>query len=466
MLLDYARSFEQNTHRGLSAFIGYLDRLVESGSELAAAQRDRGAGDGGVKIMSIHASKGLEFPVVILANTYHQFVSDASKAVLLHPRYGYAQKRYDPALSASFNTLPRMALSMEIARAEKSEELRVLYVALTRARQKLIILATPRTGAASFLDGVSKKLAGEREISPYVVRTCARIADWIAMCAMLHPDGEPLRQYAGTEVDFEHEAEYRMVCRVVTDPFEKDDDCEIDVEAVAIENESGDKYSPIVAELKKHANFVYPYEGLNRLPVKVAASMLAHRDSPVGEKRYLNRPAFLSDEKLNAAEKGTALHAFMQFADFAAARKGVRAEMERLVAGGYLTAQQAESIDVLRAADFINSALVTRCLNAEKVYKEYRFNVKIPASAVDPEEGERFPDETIILQGAVDLAFVEDGELVIVDYKTDRVKRAEDLAPLYRRQLELYRGAMEECVGMPVKECIIYSVRHGVEVTV
>jgi ATP-dependent helicase/nuclease subunit A len=466
MLLDYARSFEQNTHRGLSAFIGYLDRLTESGCDLGAAQRDRGAGDGGVKVMSIHASKGLEFPVVFLANTYHQFVSDASNAVLLHPRYGYAQKRYDPVLSASFNTLPRMALSMEIARAEKSEELRVLYVALTRARQKLIILATPRTGAASYLDGISKKLAGEREISPYVVRTCARLADWIAMCAMLHPDGEPLRQYAGTEVDYEHEAEYRMVCCVVTEPFDRDDESVPELEADEAEIGSALDESPIIAELRKHAAFVYPYEGLNRLPVKVAASALAHRDSPIGEKRYLNRPAFLSDEKLNAAEKGTALHAFMQFADFAAARKGIRDELDRLTAGGYLTPQQGESIDVVRAADFINSALVTRCLSAESVYKEYRFNVKIPAAAVDPEAGERFKDERIILQGAVDLAFIEDGELVIVDYKTDRVKQPEELAGRYRRQLELYRGAMEECLGVKVKECIIYSVWHGAEIKV
>ena len=182
--------------------------------------------------------------------------------------------------------------------------------------------------------------------------------------------------------------------------------------------------------------------------------------------RHLDRPAFLQGEKLTSAEKGTALHAFMQYADFAAAREDIEAQLQLLTDEGYLTQAQADSVDIEKARSFIDSELVTRCLNADKVYKEYRFNIRIPANRVDPEIEESLNEETVILQGAVDLAFVEDGELVIVDYKTDRVKAPEELAERYASQLLLYKDAMEECLSLPVKECLIYSIRHSREVAV
>lgn len=460
LLLDYARAFEQNTRRGLSSFVNYLDRLMEDGSDLPAAAGESG-GDFGVEMMTVHASKGLEFPIVFLANTARKFVSDSSKAVLLHSRYGYAQKLYDPALSASFNTMPRNALAMEKRRGEMSEELRVLYVAMTRAKQKLIMLATPSRPAGTYIAGVAKKLAGQREISPFAVRSVSALSDWLTMCALLHPDGEPLREYAGVSVDCDKQADFRLTCGVIDQPFDDDVD-ESDNADTAVTEEN----SAVIDELRRHAEYVYPYEGLSGLPVKVAASSLAHRMTEEAYDRHLDRPAFLQGEKLTSAEKGTALHAFMQYADFAAARENIKAQLQLLTDEGYLTQAQADSVDIEKARSFIDSELVTRCLNADKVYKEYRFNIRIPANRVDPEIEESLSEETVILQGAVDLAFVEDGELVIVDYKTDRVKAPEELAERYASQLLLYKDAMEECLSLPVKECLIYSIRHSREVAV
>ncbi|MBQ4238785.1 MAG: helicase-exonuclease AddAB subunit AddA [Ruminococcus sp.] len=460
LLLDYARAFEQNTRRGLSSFVNYLDRLMEDGSDLPAAAGESG-GDFGVEMMTVHASKGLEFPIVFLANTARKFVSDSSKAVLLHSRYGYAQKLYDPALSASFNTMPRNALAMEKRRGEMSEELRVLYVAMTRAKQKLIMLATPSRSAGTYIAGVAKKLAGQREISPFAVRSVSALSDWLTMCALLHPDGEPLREYAGVSVDCDKQADFRLTCGVIDQPFDDDED-ESDNADTAVTEEN----RAVIDELILHAEYVYPYEGLSGLPVKVAASSLAHRMTEEAYDRHLDRPAFLQGEKLTSAEKGTALHAFMQYADFAAAREDIEAQLQLLTDEGYLTQAQADSVDIEKARSFIDSELVTRCLNADKVYKEYRFNIRIPANRVDPEIEESLSEETVILQGAVDLAFVEDGELVIVDYKTDRVKAPEELAERYASQLLLYKDAMEECLSLPVKECLIYSIRHSKEVAV
>ena len=454
LLLDYASAFERNTKRGLSAFVGYLDRLLEDGSDLPAAHG--GGGDFGVELMTVHSSKGLEFPICFIANTARRFVSDKTKAVLLHSKYGYAQKLFDPALSASFNTMPRTAVAMELSRDEMSEELRILYVAMTRAKQKLIMVATPSKGAASQIESASKRLAGQREIAPFAVRSAVTLSDWIVMCALLHPDGEPLREYAGVEADYEPQSSFKFLCRIINKPF--DDAAEAVAGTAAREIAVDDS---AVRELEKHADFIYPYDGLRGLPVKVAASTLAHRFAEKSYDRHLDRPAFMSDEKLTSAEKGTALHAFMQFADFARAREDIRAELQRLADGGYLTAAQADSVDIARAESFFNSGLISRCLESSEVYKEYRFNVRIPAYRVKTDIAAEFADEPVILQGAVDLAFVEDGEIVIVDYKTDRVKDPSELVQRYSEQLRLYKGAMEECLGLPVKECLIYSVRHN-----
>ena len=317
--------------------------------------------------MTVHASKGLEFPICILANTARRLVSDSTNSVLLHSRCGYAQKLYDPALSASFNTMPRVALQMEIGRDEMSEELRVLYVAMTRAKQKLIMVATPSGNVENYLSRIAKKLAGQREISPFAVRSATALSDWLTMCAMLHPDGKPLRDMSDVEVDYENDSDFRFSCSVWNTPFDGGED-----EENAASDHTIEPNMRVIEELKQHIDFVYPYEGLRGLPVKVAASNLAHQFASVPYDRYLSRPAFMSDEKLTSAEKGTALHAFMQFADFAAARVDIRAELHRLTEGGYLTEAQAQSIDIERAEKFIQSPLVSRCLASPQVHKEYR----------------------------------------------------------------------------------------------
>ena len=281
------------------------------------------------------------------------------------------------------------------------------------------------------------------------------------MCALLHPDGETLREYAGVSADSEPQADFAFTCRVIDTPFDTND-----TEESITEDQDVHANTDLIDELKQHVDYRYPYEAIEALPVKVAASTLAHQMTDKAYDRYLDRPAFLQGEKLTSAEKGTALHAFMQFVDFAAARAELEAQLNHLHADGYLTDAQVNSIDKQRAERFIRSDLVTRCLHADEVYKEYRFNVKIPAKLVDPEIEEPFREEKVILQGAVDLAFVEDGELVIVDYKTDRVKDPQTLNDRYASQLMLYKDAMEACLGLPVKECLIYSIHHSKEIEV
>lgn len=460
-MLQYAKEFEQNTGNGLSKFVSYLDRLKSNGSDLGGAADLNASTHNAVCVMSIHSSKGLEFPVCFVANTARRFISDTRENVLLHSKYGFAVKRRDNELSAVFNTMLRQALSLEIKRSEKSEELRILYVAMTRAKQKLIMLCS-HNKLDSYISKISSQLASENTISPFVVRSATLLSDWIVMCALLHPDGECLRNICDSDVSPDLKADFDFDISVVDTCIFSDstEDEAVDIQPAEITNND-------VAEIiKSRSAFVYPYQALINLPSKVSASQLAHKMSVKDFDRILDKPAFMLDQKLTSAQRGTALHLFMQHVDFKLAREDFNAEFKRLIDLGYLSKAQADSIDVIRASEFINNDIITRCINSDRVFKEYRFTTKVDASVVDGSLPAEFGDEKIILQGAVDLAFVEDNSLVIVDYKTDRVKRAQELADIYSNQLLLYKNAMQQCTDYKVKECLIYSVYHSQSVSI
>lgn len=463
VFLDHARSFEQNTGRGLSSFITYLDRLTEEGTDLQGAVSSDDPSRNAVKLMSIHASKGLEYAVCFIANTAYDFISDAGKDVLLHPDYGIAMKRRDTALNVTYNTLPRKALSLEIKRIEKSEELRILYVGMTRAKEKLIMTCSNKF-PDRYPSKIASLLSSYDSISPFVVRKAGKNADWILMCAMLHPDGAALREEGGAWCSPDMNAGFPMRVNLIDSPLYQMDANEEETADAPILAPRQDEN--ILSAIERHSSFVYPYEELLSLPVKVAASELSHKLSDQRFDRILSTPAFMHQEKLTAADRGTALHAFLQYTDFKKAREDIAGEIDRLTKEGYLTETQAQSLDIGKATAFIRSKLVDRCLASEKVYKEYRFSAEIPAFYVKPSLSESFRDEKIILQGAVDLAFVEDGKLVIVDYKTDRVKTPSRLVDIYSSQLLLYKRALQECLRTEVSQCLIYSLFLSEEISV
>lgn len=453
LLKEYAKNFEAGNTKGLSRFVSYLNRLRENDSDIAGAVDLNASSTNAVHVMSIHASKGLEYPVCIIANTTRRFVSDVSDNVLLHSDLGIAVKRKDEKRNATFTTMPREALSLSIKRDEMSEELRVLYVAMTRAKQKLILLSSHKR-LDTYLSKIGANLVGSGAIMPFVVRNCDKISDWITMCALLHPDGESLREMAGCDIEPDSNADFRFdisIVPVLEDEIDEVDDMKV-VECGVVDTDSA-----VVDTLIKRTSFEYKNSAYHKLPSKVSASELSHKLSDKISDRLLDTPAFMSDNTLTAAGRGTALHAFMQFCDFVSARKDINLEIARLQNDGYISEIQAQSIDIKNAQRFIDSDLITRCINSSEVYKEYRFTIEVNANVVDPEITAN--DKKVILQGAVDLAFVEDGELVIVDYKTDRVKSLKTLRDMYHNQLEIYKDAMEQCTDYKVKQCLIYSVQ-------
>lgn len=454
LLKEYSKNFEAGGNKGLSRFVSYISRLRQNNSDIAGASGGT-AVEGAVQVMSIHASKGLEYPICFVANTNRKFVSDVSQNVLINSKLGIAVKQKDELNNATFNTVPREAVALSIKRDEMSEELRVLYVAMTRAKQKLILVSSHKK-LEKYLQNIGSNLIDNGPIMPFVVRNCTKLCEWLTMCAMLHKDGAELREIAGCDIEPDMSADFELAVKI---------SCvlEVDGNEISEENHSDDRAvketdNKVIDTLVARTGFDYKKSALSKLPSKIAASELSHKLSSKAFDRMLDTPAFMTESTLTAAQRGTALHAFMQFCDFSKAKADIEAEILKLCDKGFISKAQADSIDREKASRFINSELITRCLNSSEVYKEYRFTIKVDASLVQPQLSDDLKNEQIILQGSVDLAFVEDGELVIVDYKTDRVKEVSQLHAMYHHQLEIYRDAMEQCTDYKVKECLIYSV--------
>ena len=448
LFLEYAKKYESSGYNGLSGFIRFLDRLEEQDSDLPGASAVSESANV-VRVMSIHKSKGLEFPVCIIAGCARRFNKEKGD-VLLHPVLGLGAKLRDSAGMCRYTTLPREAIALELDREAMSEELRVLYVAMTRAREKLILLSTVGN-LDKTLGALATRLTDGERIEPYVVRGASCISDWILSCALRHPDGGALREraLAGPDIVSRAPCEPWRV-RVLPPPASPEAEKAARPRAAASPDEA------LLTDLCARINFVYPYDALRGVPAKVAASELAAQEAGEGWD-VLSRPAFLSRSGMTPAERGTALHAYMQFADYPAASRDPKAELDRLVERGYLTAEQGLAVDLEQVRAFFESPIARRMLASSDCRRELRFTVEIPAGRVRPELPEALREQPIVLQGAVDCAFAEDGQMVIVDYKTDRTASPQELWRRYKTQLDLYSLAVRRVTGLPVRECLLYS---------
>lgn len=455
LLLEYAKKYEASGYNGLSGFIRFIDRLQKNNSDLAPASTISEAANV-VKIMSIHRSKGLEFPVCILAGCARRFNKDRAD-VLLHPSLGLGVKFKNSATLSRYTTMPREAVALELDRGEMSEELRVLYVAMTRAKEKLILITTVKD-ASKTLGKLASRLTDESRIQPYVVRSVSSISDWLLLCALRHPSGGELRDLAGALPGITAAAEEAWSIHLIYPPADT---------AAEQEHKESVPEQPseaLQAEITGNINYIYPYAALQGVQAKVAASDLAAREFSA-QYAATSRPAFLSKAGLTPAERGTALHAYMQFANYAKSAVDPGEELKRLVAQGYLTEEQGAAVDLTRVRAFFESSLAKRILASNNIMREYRFTVEITAGDVKPELVGELRSQPVVLQGAVDCAFEENGTLIIVDYKTDKTNSTEELWERYRAQLALYKRALELCTHWKVSECLLYSFGLNAEIS-
>ena len=233
------------------------------------------------------------------------------------------------------------------------------------------------------------------------------------------------------------------------------------LQAVGVSDESFD-YAKL---LKKNLDFKYRNSDILSLPQKVSASDIAHSQNGDYFEKILSKPLFIAEQNSAPVARGTAHHKFLQYCNFEQARASLDTELDRLLNDGKLTQEQAEMIDRKTLTEFLSTKLIDRIIASQLVMREKRFTARLKPSEVFDEYKDVKTDATVIIQGAVDLAFVEDGKLVIVDYKTDRVKDITKLAGLYKKQLDLYKSAMEQSEELTVKECILCSIHLGSYIT-
>lgn len=449
----WAAAADQGGTGGLSAFLRLVDSALESGAVHSAAAP--ALPQGAVSVMTIHRSKGLEFPVVILADTARRFnLRDTSDAVLFHPQLGLGMTLRAGA-GGLYPTVPHRAVRMAQREESVSEEMRILYVALTRARDKLIVTA-PLRDPVRTLTKIATSLAGSAGADAYGLSQATCFADWLCTAALLHPDCGELRRTADAALLPIYPAQGHMTAQIVQAPTQK---VQNEPEGF-VRNALPDK----ALEQELLANFAKKYEQapLCTLPAKMSVSLLVHGTS----EPILARPAFLYKEGMTAAERGTAMHAVLQFADLAAAANDLAAELERLTKGGWIEEELMQQLDQACMRTFLQSDLAQRMRTAGSLLREYDFITSVPAKYVDETLPEKFWYQPVLVQGIADAVIVNGDTAEIVDYKTDRAKTPAQFCKAYAKQLLLYRAAIEKRLGVQVKRCTIYAFSLGQEIDV
>jgi ATP-dependent helicase/nuclease subunit A len=494
-LHDRARQYEATTLRGLFGFLRFIQRIRAGGGGPGEA-RTLCESENVVRIMSIHKSKGLEFPVVFVAGLGKKFnTSDLNDQLLLHKALGLGPDRVDLQLRASYPTLAKIAIRGRLKMELLAEEMRILYVALTRAREKLVLVGTSRDLARAAGNWCGEGAGGGVEMPDALLASANSYLDWLGPVLSGHPDGAILWAMAGNEQSIpgqDARCRSRWLVRVWGLPLSGGpDNSRLEGDTALLETiRRGEKIctdAPVCPEVEKRLSWVYPYSELQGRAAKISATELKRRfeqdewlesgseqlikaDRGVAADNYL-RPGFVTGETgLTAAEAGTALHLVMQHVDFNAPLDpvGIREQVAAMEARELLTREQAQGIDADAIAGFFATPLGRRLLAAGEVRREVPFSLGVAAAEVHPDLPEEIADgETVLVQGVIDCLFRDSGGLVLIDYKTDRASAASSgAAQRHHAQLKLYARAVETITGERIKEKYLYFFSTGAVVSV
>jgi len=436
MLFEKARDYEQGSFKGLYNFISFIDKVMKTGSDMGAPKLI-GENEDVIRIMSIHKSKGLEFPVVFLCGTGNQFnMLDLNDNIMIHPEIGFGPKYINYERKIQYNTLAKEAIKCQIKKELQEEEMRLLYVALTRAREKLIITGIDKNLKKSLKEKEAALQISNNRVTKEIAKKCKSYLDWIENVNMSDNRMKDL-------IDVYEHSKYEN--------FTVSKDEEI-VEKFEIEER------PINPEVDKILTWVYPHKLLTQIEGKSSVSKLA-KDDVASLEVEIKKPKFLEPVlQLSKAEIGTTVHLVMQKLDFKQnyTMERIQDLLEKLVQKEIITEKQKEAVPKQKILNFANSEIFKRIRNAKNIYQEKAFYINIPAKEVYGNEVE----EEILVQGIIDLYFIdENGKVILMDYKTDYVPEKEEkyLIKKYESQLALYKRALEQALGKKVEETYIYS---------
>ena len=541
-LYDRAKGYEASGFRGLFRFLRFVESLRDSNQDMPLANVVSEA-DNVVRLMTIHKSKGLEFPVVFLSGVQKGFnMMDLRSELLIDKNAGLGLKGYFPDIRVSFPTMPWFYVKDVKEAALKAEEERILYVALTRARDKLIMTGHFKgfknaKGKLSTLGELIKNTASVegQQLPTDIITQANTYLEWLIMGFARHLDGgNPLRvaiEYEGPTYFDLPDKKCRIKVEVHDGSLYGDLDYKADIDETTINNVrelQAVNSVELPQEIEDRFNYTYPYSDATRRTAKISVSELKRRfqereleagtidtlNEPIvtvdtGAKRAVSdailgqaikldpkssvnveakninaaglpiteasdvtvssdelansvfgrKPQALQSEEdvLTGAQWGTLMHEAMQWLPLAQyTQASLTKELDALVTKGTFTEEERNLLSDTSLYKFFSSDLGKRLINAKRIERELPFSMLF--------EGKRVYDtledgENLFLQGIIDTAFEEDGEWILVDYKTDRVKSGEDLIKRYKIQMDLYKEALQRLTGMPVKACYIYSFR-------
>ncbi len=450
LLINYAENYESTGGSGLSGFIRYLEKIRKNNKDLEGAN-EISENDDVVRIMSIHKSKGLEFPVVFIANCASSGGGTDYNKVKINRKLGIGTARYFPNLHKDFTTLPVNAIKLFESQEETAEQIRVLYVAMTRAEEKLYIIGSMNNSIKKITD-LYYNYYGSFVDSAIPLSFCSSFIQWILLSLMSHPAMEMENLLCCYKKPQSPKIEFGI--------FEKDNSISDTVNEEIVFNYD----KQILKTITHRLSYKYPFASLSDIPVKYAASSM---DSEATLK-YLatENPAFSGSGELTPAQRGTLTHKFMEVCDFINVTKDLSGEINKLVEKNVFTPKEAEALNLNHIKAFFSSELYSRILSAEKYIREQEFSMSIPVSQVNGDLPQNVCDETVIVQGVIDGLIVNGKNGEIIDYKTDRVNTAEELCDIYKEQMKIYRKAALECFGLQNVTVTLYSFHLSKEISV
>ncbi|HBG5344005.1 TPA: helicase-exonuclease AddAB subunit AddA [Clostridioides difficile] len=483
VLFERAKQFEETSFKGIFNFVNFIEKLKKSSSDMGSA-KTLGENANVVRIMSIHKSKGLEFPVVICSAMGKNFnTQDFKKSILYHYNLGYGPQFVDYERRISFPSIAKEALKSKINIENLSEEMRVLYVAFTRAKEKLIITGSTRNIQDS-IKRWSNGVEGLDTISQYEILKGKNFLDWIMPCVLKHRDLSNLLEEVGLDTIFsvDHSSKWygRLWNKNDILVENKNDEEKESVEEILEKIDADSPDSDYYNEIEEKLNYMYPYEFSTRKPATISVTEIKKIQNNYEEelintifeqKVILKKPLFIQNEeereKINGAERGTIVHLVMEVLDLknVSSVNDIKSQIRGFISKGIITEKQASIVNPYKIYKFFASNIGKRMLNAELINREKsiyaQVNMKdiyVYEKLINNDNKKIYDKESVMLRGIVDAYFEEDNQIVLVDYKTDFVneENINQIIEKYKKQLDLYADVIETLTGKSVKEKCIY----------
>lgn len=518
ILFQRARQYEETSFKGVFNFVNFINKLRKNDGDMGSA-KILGENEDVVRIMSIHKSKGLEFPVVFLSGTAKNFnLRDMNRSILFHHEMGYGPDYVNIEKRISYSTIYKEAIKKKIKLESLSEEMRILYVAFTRAKEKLII-----TGCVNDIEIASAKWyysaaqSSTSKIPEYEIIKGKSYLDWIAPVVVRHEAGEELIKLSGgsgsginkigdlstwevqiwdknrltvdkmlesvekNEIDVEENSTNTDQDDILLHNYVQEKEKQTEQRLGFVDNLEQGENSPQAEEIKRRLNWKYPLILASRIPTRISVSELKRRaNEQMAEEEeaaatlfttsIMKKPMFLEETKgLTATERGIAMHSVMQHLDVSrvATVNEIKEQINHMVIKEFITEEMARSVNPRKIYNFFSSDIGKRALKASEesnFHREVPFSVRIKATMVDKElPKEIYENEEILLQGVIDCYFEEADGLILLDYKTDYVGEdgAEAVVKKYEAQIRYYTEALERITDKKVKGRYLYLFSSG-----